>query len=97
MSIAFWWIRRDLRLADNPALSAAVASGQQVIPCFVIDPRLMDSPDTAEKRRAFLLGGLAAQAGCRIGQDYPAPIVDHRFARQRTLDAYAQARAEGDA
>ena len=26
--------------------------------------------------------------GCVIGQDYPAPIVDHKFARQRTLEAY---------
>jgi deoxyribodipyrimidine photo-lyase len=28
------------------------------------------------------------QAGCRIGIDYPAPIVDHREARQHVLDAY---------
>lgn len=27
-------------------------------------------------------------AGCRIGQDYPAPLVDHRFARERALQAY---------
>jgi deoxyribodipyrimidine photo-lyase len=31
-------------------------------------------------------------AGCRIGQDYPAPIVDHAWARERTLVAYARAR-----
>jgi deoxyribodipyrimidine photo-lyase len=31
------------------------------------------------------------KAGCRIGQVYPAPIVDHAWARQRTLDAFAQA------
>ncbi len=29
---------------------------------------------------------------CVIGRDYPAPIVDHKQARQRTLDAYKQAR-----
>ncbi len=28
------------------------------------------------------------KAGCRIGQDYPAPIVDHALARERTLAAY---------
>ncbi len=28
------------------------------------------------------------KAGCRIGQDYPAPIVDHALARERTLTAY---------
>jgi deoxyribodipyrimidine photo-lyase len=30
------------------------------------------------------------RAGCMIGSDYPAPIVDHAFARERTLAAYAQ-------
>ena len=32
------WFRRDLRLADHPALSAAVASGGPVIPVFILDP-----------------------------------------------------------
>jgi deoxyribodipyrimidine photo-lyase len=35
------------------------------------------------------------KTGCRIGQVYPAPIVDHAWARQRTLDAFAQAREQG--
>ena len=26
--------------------------------------------------------------GCIIGKDYPAPIIEHSFARQRTLEAY---------
>ena len=30
------------------------------------------------------------QAGCRIGKDYPTPIVDHHEARQRVLAAYRQ-------
>jgi deoxyribodipyrimidine photo-lyase len=32
------WFRRDLRLADLPALLAAGADGQTVVPVFVIDP-----------------------------------------------------------
>ena len=32
------------------------------------------------------------EAGCVIGQDYPAPIIDHAWARERTLAAYARAR-----
>ncbi|AUQ62416.1 cryptochrome/photolyase family protein [Phaeobacter inhibens] len=32
-----WWVRRDLRLADNPALDAAVAAGVPVIPVFIFD------------------------------------------------------------
>jgi deoxyribodipyrimidine photo-lyase len=32
------------------------------------------------------------QYGCLIGRDYPAPIVDHKIARERALDAYRAAR-----
>ena len=31
------WFRRDLRLADNPALLAAVESGRPLIPAFILD------------------------------------------------------------
>jgi deoxyribodipyrimidine photo-lyase len=30
------------------------------------------------------------QAGCLLDQDYPKPIIDHHWARERTLTAYAQ-------
>ncbi len=32
------WFRRDLRLADQPMLAAAVASGRPVLPVFILDP-----------------------------------------------------------
>jgi deoxyribodipyrimidine photo-lyase len=32
------------------------------------------------------------EAGCIVGRDYPAPIVDHAWARERALAAYGQAR-----
>jgi len=35
------------------------------------------------------------EARCVIGEDYPAPIIDHAWARERTLAAYAQARESG--
>jgi len=31
------WFRRDLRLADQPALNAALASGRRVVPLFILD------------------------------------------------------------
>ena len=31
------WFRRDLRLADNPALSAAVARGRAIVPVYISD------------------------------------------------------------
>ena len=36
--------------------------------------------------------GEQAEAGCRIGTDYPAPIVDHAAARERALAAFAAAK-----
>ncbi len=35
---------------------------------------------------------LQAAAGCRIGFDYPEPIVDHPSARRRAIEAYASTR-----
>ncbi len=32
-----WWVRRDLRLGDNPALCEALSLGGPVIPVFILD------------------------------------------------------------
>lgn len=51
-----WWIRRDLRLNDNQALTAALKQGKGVIPVFILDQNLVRK--SAEKRAAFLFSGL---------------------------------------
>jgi deoxyribodipyrimidine photo-lyase len=38
--------------------------------------------------------GVLRAAGVRLGEDYPAPIVDHATARARALEAYARLRQE---
>lgn len=58
MERAIWWIRRDLRLTDNQALSSALTQAEQVIPAFILDPTLLASPHVGPKRVAFLLEGL---------------------------------------
>jgi deoxyribodipyrimidine photo-lyase len=35
---------------------------------------------------------LQQEVGCVIGRDYPAPVIDHGWARKRTLEAFRQAR-----
>lgn len=47
------WFRRDLRLLDHPALNEAAADAE-VIPLFVVDPRLLDD----SVRTAVLAGAL---------------------------------------
>ena len=37
VSTAVLWLRRDLRLGDAPALLAAVAEADEVLPLFVLD------------------------------------------------------------
>ena len=60
MITTIWWIRRDLRLADNRALDGALEAGEQVVPVFVLDPDLLSSPYAGDKRIAFLYDGLRA-------------------------------------
>ncbi|MCO5211354.1 MAG: DNA photolyase family protein [Caldilinea sp.] len=62
ITAAIWWVRRDLRLVDNQALTAALYQGGAVLPVFVVDPALLNSPYVGERRTAFLFGGLRALA-----------------------------------
>ncbi|MDX1616437.1 MAG: deoxyribodipyrimidine photo-lyase, partial [Candidatus Promineifilaceae bacterium] len=58
MTTSVWWIRRDLRLADNQALAAATRFGEQVVPAYILDPALLESPYVGEKRLSFLFANL---------------------------------------
>lgn len=44
------WFRRDLRIDDNPALAAAAARGEAIIPVFIWAPDEEDWPDGAASR-----------------------------------------------
>ncbi|GAA1631418.1 deoxyribodipyrimidine photo-lyase [Kribbella alba] len=59
MAPAVMWFRRDLRLADNPALLDAAAAGDgQLIGLFVLDPLLWDEDEEADARRDRLVASL---------------------------------------
>ncbi|MBL8079609.1 MAG: deoxyribodipyrimidine photo-lyase [Anaerolineales bacterium] len=53
---SIWWIRRDLRLTDNPTLHSALESGS-VIPVFILDPAFSYQ---SSRRKNFLHEGLSA-------------------------------------
>ena len=57
MAITIHWFRRDLRLADNTALSEALKAGT-VLAVFVLDPEILKRPDTGAARLEFLYGAL---------------------------------------
>ena len=55
MKTAVHWFRADLRLEDNTALHAAVAAAGQVIPVFIFDPKILESPDVGANQVAFMI------------------------------------------
>ncbi len=56
MTTALLWLRRDLRLADHPALLAALDAADEVVPVFVLDD-VLRTP-SGPNRLAFLYGAL---------------------------------------
>jgi deoxyribodipyrimidine photo-lyase len=58
MTTAVMWFRRDLRTSDQPALLAALASADDVLPLFVLDPEILD--EAGKPRVAFLFRCLEA-------------------------------------
>jgi deoxyribodipyrimidine photo-lyase len=60
------WLRRDMRLADNPALTWAAATGRPVIPVAILDPET-DGIGAAPRWRWGLSVGAMADALARIG------------------------------
>ncbi|HEX6286340.1 MAG TPA: deoxyribodipyrimidine photo-lyase, partial [Acidimicrobiia bacterium] len=85
------WFRRDARLDDNPALTAASAEGD-VCALFVIDPYLYDR--VSSRRRDLLIAGLheldrrlGERGGrLRISRGEPARVVP-AVAREVGADA----------
>ena len=60
------WVRRDLRLGDQPMLAAAAASGRAVLPVFVLDPET-EALGAAPKWRLGLAIAAFARALAGLG------------------------------
>ena len=56
------WFRQDLRLGDNPALVAAVATGHPIIPLYILDDATPAKWRMGAASRWWLHGSLAALA-----------------------------------
>lgn len=68
-----FWFRRDLRLADNIALTAAAATGQPIIPVYVLD-----SQDTGGASRWWLHHSLAALSQEIVSQGGELLVLEGR-------------------
>jgi deoxyribodipyrimidine photo-lyase len=47
MNHVIWWIRRDLRLSDNPCIQTAIERNEIIIPVFIQDPHFNSSKSSA--------------------------------------------------
>ena len=50
------WFRRDLRISDHPALNAAIAAGDEIVPVFILDPN--QNKVSGGKRLAYMAQSL---------------------------------------
>src|SRR5690606_38440408 len=55
-------------------------------------PELAKVPDKYIHAPWKMPAALAEACGCVLGRDYPAPVVDHALARERTLARFAAVR-----
>ena len=105
---ALVWLRRDLRLHDNAALSLALRTARQVWCAFVFDPALLDPLPRDDRRVAFIHASLreldaALRAwGERSGVSGVSLLVRHGrpaqavIALARTLDVQAVVASHDD-
>jgi deoxyribodipyrimidine photo-lyase len=88
-STAILWFRRDLRVHDHPALAAAIAAADHVVPVFVIDDALLAGRWPAPNRAWFMRESVVALsmalaergAALRILRGRPADVLP-AFARE---------------
>ncbi len=59
-TLSVWWIKRDARIDDNPALSAAVKASRYVLPLAVFEPDVWDAPEYSELHRSCWLDAVEA-------------------------------------
>ena len=99
MSVAIHWFRRDLRIADNTALNAAVAAHDQVVPVFVLSKWQRDHDWCGAARQEFLCGCLAslaknleAKGGRLVIREGPADAALEKLIRETGATAIHFAR-----
>ena len=75
MTTTVVWFRRDLRLHDHPALTAAQAGGDRIAPLFVIDERLRAGRFRSANRLWFMRGSVSALATALEVRGAPLSVV----------------------
>ncbi|MEO0655317.1 MAG: deoxyribodipyrimidine photo-lyase, partial [Pseudomonadota bacterium] len=83
------WFKRDLRIADHPALDHAIARGEPVIPLYIAEPELWAQPDASHRQWTFIAESLAALRDALAACG--APLIVRRGDAVTVLDDLATA------
>ena len=94
---ALYWLKRDFRLLDNPALTAALAAHEAVTPLYVLENSTLAAPETSElhvhaitnalrvlRQRIHEAGGAVA---VRVGE--VVDTLDRMWERERFTHLYS--------
>ena len=75
---AVWWIKRDLRVFDNPALTEAAAraeaAGKPLLPLFLWEPAVLDAPESSVFHRQAQCQALDSLRN-RLQADYGTDVL----------------------
>ena len=85
------WFRRDLRIADNPALLAALKSSDEVVALFIIDKELVTCEN--KKRLAYLAQSLKSLdqslgGNLHVIQGEPVDVLKDLIARHKAREVH---------
>jgi deoxyribodipyrimidine photo-lyase len=75
VTVSVVWFRRDLRIHDHSALSAAVQAGDRVAPLFVVDDRLLAGRWRSPNRLWFMRASIEALAADLAELGAPLTVV----------------------
>ncbi|KNG95096.1 FAD-binding domain-containing protein [Pseudaestuariivita atlantica] len=65
--ITVLWFKRDLRIADHPALARAADLGRPVLALYIVEPGLWAEPDASGRQWDFVREALGDLAGALAG------------------------------
>ncbi len=99
MTRSIIWFRRDLRIADHPALNAAIAASDEIVPVFILDRNLKN--ESGAKRLAYLDQSLR-ELDTSLGHSLhlmagdPAKVLRELMARYNASDVHISEEFEPD-
>ncbi|ARE41589.1 Deoxyribodipyrimidine photolyase [Rhodovulum sp. P5] len=75
MDVTILWFKRDLRVADHPALAVAAAGEGAVLPLYIVEPDYWALPDTSARQWRFTAESLRDLGEALTGLGVPLQVA----------------------